>query len=253
MMKIDKKKSLAVVSITYLLALGVAAITVFILGESYSPLLKGAVADIVATVFVYFSSLIFRNSSMYDPYWSVAPPVLAIYWINAYDKWNVPQILMLATITFWAVRLTLNWIKGWQGMSHEDWRYVMLKKKTQKFYQIVNFTGIHLFPTVMVFLGMLPVYYFIKEAVDVNLVTIAGMIISLTGTAFEYFADEQLRQFKKQSTDNSAITHGLWKYSRHPNYFGEILFWLGLWIMAMSANQNLWPLAVGCIAMYLMF
>ncbi|MES2620738.1 MAG: DUF1295 domain-containing protein [Bacteroidota bacterium] len=212
-------------------------------------------ADAIATVLVFVFSLVYKNSSLYDPYWSVAPALLAFYWLGKGND-NLVGYLMLILILLWGIRLTYNWMRGWLGLSHEDWRYRMLREKNPHFYPLTNFAGIHLFPTIMVFLGMLPVYVVTAHSVN-SLVSIPvlalGFIITLSAIFIELIADEQMRSFKKISNPEEFITSGLWKYSRHPNYFGEISFWLGLWVMQMSIVPSFWWTAIGFVAMLIMF
>ena len=59
--------------------------------------------------------------------------------------------------------LTFNWIRGWKGLEQEDWRYVDLKKRTGKFYELVNFSGIHMFPTLIVFACCLPFKFIVEN------------------------------------------------------------------------------------------
>ncbi len=212
-------------------------------------------ADVIATVIVFGFSVGFNNSSLYDPYWSVVPPLLAFYWILKGSD-NLVGYLMFALIFIWAVRLTYNWLRGWQGLSHEDWRYKMLREQNPKIYPFTNFAGIHLFPTVMVFMGMLPVYMVTSRTIDSLLnvpLLIIGFITTLAAILIELIADEQMRSFKSHAKPREFINQGLWKYSRHPNYFGEISFWFGLWIMQMSIAPAYWWTAIGFVAMLIMF
>ena len=243
----------------YLIAFTVAGGFLFFYQGNMNQLLLALIADVIATVVVFVFSTIFKNASLYDPYWSVAPPLIAWYWISTGNQ-SLATNAMLAVILFWAVRLTLNWARGWKGLVHEDWRYVMLRNKNPKIYWFTNLAGIHLFPTVMVFLGMLPVY-FATHYIDPNCsgvcfnpyILLAGFIISTLATIIELLADEQMRAFKKQALPGQFIQQGLWKYSRHPNYFGEISFWFGLFVMQMSVSTEFAFTAVGFIAMLLMF
>lgn len=211
--------------------------------------------DVVATVVVFIFSIAFHNSSLYDPYWSVAPPLIALFWIkNGFNQ--LAAYLMLFAILFWAIRLTLNWARGWQGLAHEDWRYKMLREKNPKLYPVTNFFGIHLFPTLMVFLGMLPVYIVTSQTVirTVSIpILIVGLILSLAATIIQLVADEQMRSFKIKAEPDRYINTGLWKFSRHPNYFGEILFWTGLWVMQMAVVPTCWWTSIGFVAMLCMF
>lgn len=222
---------------------------------SMSHLWMMLVADIIATIIVFIFSSIFKNSSLYDPYWSVAPPLIAIYW-SLNGNVNIVGYLMLFAIMVWAIRLTLNWARGWQGLHHEDWRYKMLREQNPKLYPFTNFAGIHLFPTVMVFLGMLPVYIVTSGIMIqpvIMPVLILGFSIALLATAIQLIADEQMRKFKFTSKPGEYINTGLWKFSRHPNYFGEIIFWMGLWLMQMAVFPENWWTAIGFVAMLMMF
>ena len=209
------------------------------------------IADIIATVIIYFGSYFYKNSSMYDPYWSVAPPLILLFWLFNIDVLNMNNIyLIVFSVLFWAIRLTYNWVRSWKGFEDEDWRYINLREKTGKYYQFVNFFGIHLFPTIIVFVCCLPFRYIIqKNGTDINI--FLGFTICFIGVLYEIISDQQLYKFR-QSNSNHIIYSGLWKFSRHPNYYGEILFWWGLFIYGVDSS-NFIPLFFWPISMTLMF
>ncbi len=121
------------------------------------------IADVIATVVIFIFSMIFNNSSVYDPYWSVVPPVIAVYLMIIFPDANQPrQLVIVALVLFWSIRLTMNWLRGWQGLRHQDWRYTSIAEKTGKWYWPVSFLGIHFMPTLFVFLGCLPLWYSIS-------------------------------------------------------------------------------------------
>ena len=86
----------------------------------------------------------YNNSSIYDPYWSVIPPFILFYYINDFGYMNLQSSLLLFSVLFWGGRLTFNWLRGWPGMHHEDWRYVDMRKASGKYFEFSNFLGIHL-------------------------------------------------------------------------------------------------------------
>ena len=162
---------------------------------------------------------------------------------------------MLLAISVWSLRLTINWIRSWPNLLHEDWRYKKLAEDSGKLYWLVSFSGIHLFPTLFVFLGMLPVFVGAQSEAAIGIFDIAGLLICLFAVGIEYLADEQLRKFKLSNPVKGAnMEKGLWAISRHPNYFGEILFWFGLFFFAIGDQfkENAWT-AVGFIAMVILF
>src|SRR5215510_7429987 len=113
-----------------------------------------ALADAAATVVVFGFSVLFDNSSVYDPYWSVAPMVIAPS-LSCASASAVPplrKVLVLVLVLAWGARLTYNWGRNWRGFSHEDWRYVEYRKPGRP-YWLVSFLGFHLLPTIWVYLG----------------------------------------------------------------------------------------------------
>ncbi len=218
--------------------------------------IKIAIGDFVGTVIIFLFSLGLKNSSMYDPYWSVAPIIILGYLIVISGASLLePRIILVSIIVvYWGVRLTHNWLKTWPGLNHEDWRYQKLADDNGIFYWPVSFLGIHLFPTIMVFLGCLPLIPIVDSNQSLMWTDILGFLISFTAIEIERRSDNQLRDFKKNSNGQKVCEIGLWKYSRHPNYFGEISFWAGIFIMALGLNpsENLYT-GIGFLFMVLLF
>ena len=89
------------------------------------------IADVLATVVTFIFSVIFDNASVYDPYWSVQPPVILIAFAIGREL-TALGILLIIAVSFWAVRLTANWAYTFHGLEHQDWRYTMLKDKADQ-------------------------------------------------------------------------------------------------------------------------
>jgi steroid 5-alpha reductase family enzyme len=224
------------------------------------PLLVALAADLAATLVVFAFSLALDNSSMYDPYWSVAPLPLAVYFAlqpqRSLGDLGVRAWLSLALVGVWAVRLTYNFWRGWRGLAHEDWRYVDLRNKTGRAYWLVSLLGIHVFPTVMVFGGCLPLYAALAPgARPLHLLDALAAAVTLLAIVIEAVADAQLRRFRlrRDRAPDEIMAEGLWAWSRHPNYFGEMAFWWGLWMFALAAGPGHAWTGVGALAITLMF
>ena len=211
--------------------------------------------DIGVTFIVFLFSFIYRNSSIYDPYWSVIPPFIAAWLIYHFPEGNsVRQVLILVLILFWSVRLTTNWARGWQGLNHEDWRYQKIAKDTGKFYWPVNFLGIHLMPTLFVFSGCLPLWFAFKSDTPVNALDLVAFLVTFAAILTEWISDDQLRKFKKTAKKDEYMNKGLWSVMRHPNYFGEIMFWFGLFLFVPASHSfEGWWTALGFISMIMLF
>ena len=223
-----------------------------------NPMLNIFIADAIATVVVFVFSIVFNNSSVYDPYWSVAPPFIVVYLMNLFPDGNeLRQIIILLLVLFWSIRLTLNWLRGWPGLNHQDWRYTSIAEKTGKLYWPVSFVGIHFMPTVFVFLGCLPLFYSLQSSETFNFLDVIAASFTFSAILTEWIADEQLIKFRKINSQGSFMKSGLWAFSRHPNYLGEISFWIGIFLFVVSAsglkNSSGYWTAAGFISMVILF
>lgn len=250
-------KAFLIVLIAYILA-GLVAIGVGIWFSTQQPIVIVALADLLATIVVFIFSVITRNSSMYDPYWSVAPIPIALFWLfrPGSDGFANPRhVLIFLLLCIWALRLTSNWAVHWHGMNSEDWRYQDIHKQTGLFYWPVSFLGIHLMPTILVFLGCLALWPTLSDH-NTQLTWLDGIavLVTLGAVAIEGMADFQMGRFRSQpGARKQVIPPGLWSLSRHPNYFGEVLFWWGLFLFVPLAYPTFWWTIVGPLAILLLF
>jgi len=216
------------------------------------------IGHIMATLIIYIASVLAKNSSFYDPFWSIAPlPIILFLSFLSYEKdENLIKILViLVPIAYWSVRLTNNWRRGWKGLKHEDFRYIDLKTRFKKFPYLIDFFGIHLYPTLQVNFSLFPLYYyFLSDFSTIPIVLYIFSFFTICAVLLEHLADEQMRDFRsKPENKGKTMNRLLWKYSRHPNYLGEVLFWWGLYLMTVSVNLNLWWLFICPLSMTLMF
>lgn len=226
-----------------------------------SDLIRILYADIAATCVIFVFSVWYRNSSFYDAYWSVAPIMIAGSLFVLGQSGNLTrELLVLILVSMWGVRLTWNWAYGWSGLDHEDWRYGMLQEKTGVFYWPVSFAGIHMFPTILVFLGCLPLFPVFTTNNPLNGWDLIAALMTLGAIALEAEADRELHQFREtRSSVKEILDQGVWSWCRHPNYLGELGFWLGLYLFGVAAYEGVvtWRsgiyMAVGPISMLLLF
>ena len=250
----SKGASLAIITVAYVLAIAVFAAWVIWGPGTDSLLLDALIADVLATLVIFAFSRAYRNSSFYDAYWSVIPPLLLLYW-----WWeSVPYIdalrctLVTVVVVLWAIRLTGNWIRGFPGLHHEDWRYPMFKEKAGRLEFLADLFAIHLIPTLQVFAGMIPVYVAVTRP-NTGIVWLAWVAaaIGVAAVVLEYVADQQMYDFAKTRKPGEAMTRGLWGWSRHPNYFGEFSFWLSLGLFGVATSPADWWWLLACAAIML--
>lgn len=261
--------------------------------SNYPILLKSAVAVSVTVIILFLGSLDFNNSSVFDPYWSVAPPLMLLYYLtlhyfpalfqppqpatttvyfslvtgqlaemappSAPDLLQGPQtprlILLFVLLFVYGFRLTFHFFKGWPGLKHEDWRYVNFRKTTGKAYWAVSFFAIHFFPAVMVFGGTLSLWAVVVHGSrPLNIVDFFAVFVTGGAILLETMADCQLKRFiRNRKGPAENMKSGVWSLSRHPNYLGEIIFWWGLSLFAIAANPQFWWTVSGPAAITLMF
>ena len=217
--------------------------------------LKILLADIVATALIFLCSRLLNNSSVYDPYWSLAPLVITVFLILGHSSGDsTRQAIVLLLVFSWSARLAYNWAKGWRGIADQDWRYSDLQNQAGRLYWPVSFLGIHLMPTLLVYLGCLPLFYILACPSPFSSKEWIAVLITLFAIFLEWMADEQLRDFRRNNLPNAIMKSGLWKFIRHPNYLGEISFWLGIYLFAALEDfGHTWRTAAGFLSMVILF
>lgn len=247
--KMKKARDLMIIAFIYLVAY---AVGLFACRTVSDTMLKFFVFDAVATVVTYVFSVLFKNSSVYDAYWSLTPLVMVLWLFDMKKVTGIYQILFLVAFCIWALRLTFNWCVVFTDFSYEDWRYKKYRDTTNRFtWPIVNFFGIHFMPTVIVFLGMLPIFVIAEN--ELNALSLIGTAVLLIGVALEFFADRQMHAFLSENHGKIACRRGLWKYSRHPNYLGEITVWLGTYLAMVLSVPGYWYYGIGFLGVAILF
>jgi len=256
----SKGRSLALVTLAYIVAVAVGIGWLRFGPHTGYMWLDTLIADVLATQVVFVFSRLYRNSSFYDAYWSVIPPLLALYWwlqgpLGIAGPGSLRCWLLSAVMLYWAVRLTANWAYGFSGLQHEDWRYPILRDGAGRFEFLADLFGIHLFPTLQVFVGMLPVYVALTRPGDgLVWLTWLAFAVGVVAVTVELVADVQMHRFVAERRPGAAMDRGLWAWSRHPNYVGEIGFWFSLALFGIAASpRDAWWLFVGVALMVAMF
>ncbi|HHX78701.1 MAG TPA: DUF1295 domain-containing protein [Acholeplasmataceae bacterium] len=201
---------------------------------------------VVALVFIYFCILFViaqknNNNSIVDIGWGLGFVLISIYTViySLIAKTTTIYILAITTaVILWGLRLFLY--IGIRNIGKpEDYRYVDMRKKWgDKNPRLQAFLRVFMAQAGFMLIVSAPIYIIYLNNIEYSIWwLIAGGIIFLIGLFFESVGDYQLKEFiKKPENKGKLMTSGLWKYTRHPNYFGETLIWWGLWVMIIPSS-----------------
>ena len=178
-----------------------------------------------------------KKADIIDTYWGPSFFFVCIILLINENNFTLINIITSLIVFAWSLRLMI-YLHLRNHKKSEDIRYVKIKKKYGNFgmYLISYITQVILIAIVSLPLQAL----FISNLdIKINFISIIGIFISITGILIESLADSQLTKFKSDSSnDGKVMDKGLWNYSRHPNYFGDSLFWWGIFIISYGVTFN---------------
>ncbi|MEX2539964.1 MAG: DUF1295 domain-containing protein [Actinomycetota bacterium] len=197
-----------------------------------------------AMLLLWLLSLILRDASIVDIFWGMGFVLVA--WVSSASSEGstAREVLVRALVTIWGVRLATHLFVRNAGKG-EDPRYRAMRRRWGSRFPVVSLFTVFVLQGVFLFVVSLPVQVAINSPVPeaVRWTDILGACVWVIGFAFEGMSDGQLTAFKADP-DNAGkvMDSGLWRYSRHPNYFGDALAWLGIGVIALSVPDHRWVL-----------
>ena len=247
----EKTKGVLLDVLVYLLAFGVGGIP-FILIENV--FIATAAFTAMATLVVFLFSTIFSDVSIYDPYWSVAPVVMILADMVKYRIYTVNTFVLFALFALWSIRLTGNWYMTYRGLGHEDWRYAQYRQRFRPLlFHFISFTGLHFIPTIVVYFGFVSAIFAIR-IVSFAPLSLIGVCVMLCAVSLEFVSDRAIHRFlREHKGENRTCDVSVWKYSRHPNYLGEMSFWFGLYLYFVAICPGEWFKGLGFLSIIVLF
>ncbi len=181
-----------------------------------------------------------KNNSIADIGWGIGFILIAFAGIITSENHAPRQLLLGAMVLCWGLRLAIYIFIRNKGKT-EDYRYRQWREEWGKHIVWRSFLQVFMLQGILMLLSALPLIVVNAYPTEsITWIDAAGFLVWCVGFYFEAVGDYQLMQFKKQPHSKGKImTRGLWKYSRHPNYFGEALLWWGIFIVSISAG-NWW-------------
>lgn len=200
----------------------------------------------VLAVFVYMTFLfviavIKRDNSIVDIGWGIGFIIVALLTFFTTGSYMPRQIVITALVIAWGSRLSGHIYMRNKGKP-EDFRYASWRKRWGKFFYIRSFFQIYMLQGLLLLIISVPVII-INACSCTGLLPLdlIGIAVWLFGFFFEAVGDQQLKAFLKDPKSRGKVMDkGLWKYTRHPNYFGEATMWWGIFLISMAPRYLWW-------------
>ena len=191
-------------------------------------------AMLLLAVAVWTLSVKLRDVSIVDSLWSIFFIVFTLLFAWRLHSDTTAAYVLIALIVLWGLRLS-GYITLRNHGQGEDRRYQAIRARNQPNFEFKSLYLIFLLQMALATVIVMPVVPILNGAQNANLFTYAGFAIATFGALFETIADAQMARYKATRTaQDTVMNRGLWRYSRHPNYFGEATFWWGIWIASAS-------------------
>jgi steroid 5-alpha reductase family enzyme len=185
---------------------------------------------------VWLASVVRRDVSMVDSLWSLFFMLGVVAYIASAPAIGPRTLIVLTLVSVWAIRLSayISWRNHGRG---EDRRYQAIRARNQPHFWIKSLYLVFLLQAALAWIVSLPLLGAVTGQTMLGWLDLAGIALCLTGIAFETVSDAQLALFKRDP-DNSGqvMDRGLWRYTRHPNYFGDFCVWWGFFLLAAGAG-----------------
>jgi len=202
--------------------------------------LLGLAVIAALAVLTWLVSLARRDVSVVDSLWSIFITTGGVVYAATLPWANARPALMLALAAAWALRLAVY--ITWRNHGHgEDRRYQQIRARNQPNFEFKSLYLIFLLQAVLAWIVSAPFLAGVSGTNPINLLDIAGAALAVFGIVFEAIGDQQMARFKADPANQGQVMdRGLWRYTRHPNYFGECCTWWGLYLIALAAGGDGW-------------
>ena len=195
-------------------------------------------------LFIYMSlwfvvSLIKKRNDVADVAWGLGFVLMAWTSFLLSGDSGVRGLLVGMLVSVWGLRLAWHIHVRNKGKA-EDYRYLAWRKEWGKWFYLRSYFQVYILQGVLLFLIVMPLLFINKHAgSEIGLLDALGVVVWLFGFYFESVGDAQLARFIKNPENKGKLMQsGLWAYTRHPNYFGEVTQWWGIWLIALSVPNG---------------
>jgi steroid 5-alpha reductase family enzyme len=178
-----------------------------------------------------------HNVGLVDIFWSLFLLVAVLWYFTGQSAHTARALLVLALASVWALRLAVHLCRrNWNAP--EDHRYQAIRARNQPGFEWKSLYLVFALQAVLALVVAAPLYAAINAAAQpLQLLDYAGAMLVIGGIITESMADRQLAAFRADPASHGRVLdRGLWRYSRHPNYFGEFCVWWGFFLIALATG-----------------
>lgn len=194
-------------------------------------------------------SIVKKRNDIADIAWGLGFVLMAWSSFLLGENYSQRGILVGLLVSVWGIRLASHIFKR-NRTKTEDYRYAQWRKDWGKWFYLRSYFQIYLLQGMLLYLIAIPIFIINQYAgAEIGLLDMVGLMIWLIGFGFEAIGDAQLKNFINDPVNKGNLMQsGLWQYTRHPNYFGEVTMWWGIWVISLSALFSIFsiisPLAI---------
>ncbi len=204
-------------------------------------MLIGLLAIMIYMTAIWLVSLRMKNAGIVDIFWGPGFALASwVYFAFTPDGFSTRKLLIVALVSLWGLRL--GWHIGRRNVGHaEDYRYQAWRKSNGAIWWWKSFFQVFVLQGFLMWIISTPLMLaqFSPEPANLTLFDILGVVVWVTGFTFEALGDWQLTRFKANSANKGKVMRtGLWRYTRHPNYFGDATLWWGYFLIALSVPNG---------------
>lgn len=201
---------------------------------------------------LWLASLVLKNSSIIDIFWGLGFVLVA--WSSVILTRHLePKTLVLAgMVTVWGLRLA--GYLAWRNMGKpEDYRYAAMRKHHGSRFAVVSLFTVFGLQGLLTGIISLPIQVGINHPNEWHPLALLGILLWMVGLTFECVGDYQLASFKADPLNKGQVMNrGLWRFTRHPNYFGDFLVWWGFYFMSIESSSWWWTVISPMIMSFLL-
>jgi steroid 5-alpha reductase family enzyme len=194
---------------------------------------------LIYVILAWLVSIIQRDTSVVDIFWGAGFVLVSFVFFMMTDGLLIRKVLLLSLVAIWGLRLSV-YIGIRNHGKPEDPRYRAWRDKHGSSWPIRSLVTVFLFQGILMWIISLPLLVAMVPGGHAKLIWMdfVGIVLWSIGFLFEAIGDWQLFRFKKDpSNDGKVLDSGLWRYTRHPNYFGEFAIWWGFGFIALTSGH----------------